>query len=65
MVVDNFRSFFQRNLVQYQRRDLPVHAVGSIAFNYQEELKEAAEKEGFTIGHLLATPMEGLIEYHQ
>ena len=65
MVVDNFRSFFQRNLVQYQRRDLPVHAVGSIAFNYQEELKEAAEKEGFTIGHLLATPMEGLVEYHQ
>ncbi len=65
MVVDNFRSFFRRNLVQYQRRDLPVHAVGSIAFNYQEELKEAAEKEGFTIGHLLATPMEGLIEYHQ
>lgn len=65
MVVDNFRSFFQRNLVQYQRRDLPVHAVGSIAFNYQEELKEAAEEEGFTIGHLLATPMEGLIEYHQ
>jgi len=65
MVVDNFRSFFQRNLVQYQRSDLPVHAVGSIAFNYQEELKEAAEKEGFTIGHLLATPMEGLIEYHQ
>ena len=65
MVVDNFRSFFQRNLVQYQRRDLSVHAVGSIAFNYQEELKEAAEKEGFTIGHLLATPMEGLVEYHQ
>ncbi len=65
MVVSNFRSFFQHNLVQYGRRDLLVHAIGSIAFYYQEELKEAAEKEGFKLGKVQATPMEGLIEYHK
>lgn len=65
MVIANFRSFFQHNLVQYGRRDLLVHAIGSIAFYYQEELKEAAEKEGFKLGKVQATPMEGLVKYHQ
>ncbi len=65
MVIGNFRTFFQHNLVQYQRRDLPVHAVGSIAYYYQEELKEAAQQEGFTLGTILSAPMEGLINYHQ
>ena len=65
MVIANFRSFFQHNLVQYGRRDLQVHAIGSIAFYYQEELSEAAEKEGFKLGKVQATPMEGLIKYHQ
>ena len=65
LVINNFRTFFQHNLVQYQRRDLPVHAVGSIAFHFQEELKEAAEQEGFTLGAILSAPMEGLVKYHQ
>ncbi len=65
MAIANFRSFFQHNLVQYGRRDLQVHAIGSIAFYYQEELREAAEKEGFKLGNVQATPMEGLIKYHQ
>ena len=65
LVVNNFRTFFQHNLIQYQRRDLPVHAVGSIAFHFQEELKEAAKQEGFTLGTILSAPMEGLVKYHQ
>ncbi len=65
LVINNFRTFFQHNLVQYQRRDLAVHAVGSIAFHFQEELKEAAEQEGFTLGTILSAPMEGLVNYHQ
>lgn len=65
LVIGNFRTFFQHNLVQYQRRDLPVHAVGSIAFHFQEELKEAAAQEGFEIGTILSAPMEGLIRYYQ
>lgn len=65
LVIDNFRSFFHRNLIQYQRLDLPVHAVGSIAYHFQDELAEAAEQEGFHLGKILQTPMEGLISYHQ
>lgn len=65
LVVDNFRDFFRRNLVQYQRQDLPVGFVGSIAWHYAEQLKEAAASEGFRVGQILQSPMDGLIAYHR
>lgn len=65
LVVGNFRSFFLRNVMPYQRPDLPVYAVGSIAYYYQKELQEAAMLEGFQLGTILRSPMEGLMQYHQ
>ena len=65
LVVDNFRAFFLRNVLPYQCQDLPVHAVGSIAYYYQAELREAAEHEGFRLGNILRSPMDGLLKFHQ
>ena len=64
LVIDNFRTFFRNNLQPYQRRDLPVGVVGSMAFHYREQLEEAAGLEGYTLGTILKSPMEGLIAYH-
>lgn len=65
LVIDNFRSFIRHNVVQYQRAELPVHAVGSIAWYYQDELAVAVKEEGFQLGQLLKTPIDGLVKYHQ
>ena len=65
LVVDNFRRFFRRNLVQYGRTDLPVGFVGSIASYYEPQLRQAAEAEGFVVGKIVKSPMEGLIDYHR
>ena len=62
LVVDNFRRFISRNVVQYGRQDLPLNAVGSIAYYYRHELEEAAEAEGYTFGKVLKSPMEGLLD---
>ena len=64
LVVDNFRLFVQRNLKPYGRKDLPVGVVGSIGWHYRELLAEAIAKEGYTMGCILKSPMEGLIRYH-
>jgi len=64
MVVDNFRQFFSHNIVPYGRRDLPVSFVGSIAYYYEPQLREAAAEEGFVIGQILKTPIEALCSYH-
>ena len=64
LVIDNFRQFFRSNTDPYNRKDLPVHFVGSMAFHYRSQLEEAAKLEGYTIGQTLQSPMEGLIKYH-
>ena len=64
LVVQNFRQFFRNNIVPYQRPDLPVHFVGSMAHHYKELLDEAAKAEGFKLGTVMKSPMEGLISYH-
>lgn len=78
IVVDNFRNFFRRNVVQYgaaslpagavassvDASSLPVGAVGSIAYFFRDELREAASLEGFTLSRVLRSPMDGLVAYH-
>ena len=64
LVVDNFRQFFRRNVAPYRRPDLPVHFVGSMAHHYPDQLAEAAQTEGFSVGRVVRSPMDGLISYH-
>ena len=65
LVVGNFRQFFQCNIVPYQRPDLPVHFVGSMAHHYRSCLEEAAHAEGFTVGRVLKSPLSGLSAFHR
>ncbi len=60
LLVDEFKRFFLRNTAHYQRPDLPVNFVGSIAYYFQEELREAALACGQRTGRILRTPMEAL-----
>ena len=65
LVIDNFCNFFSRNIAPYQHHDLPVHFVGSMAHHFEEELAEAAQKEGYSIGNILKSPIDGLLAFHQ
>ena len=49
----------------YNRPDLPVSFVGSVAWHYQDELREAAERLNFQLGTVLKTPLAGLVRYHK
>lgn len=64
LVIEHFRQFFSRNLVQYGDRSLPVSAVGSIAWHYRELLAEAAGLEGFVLGTVQHSPIDGMVAYH-
>ena len=64
LVVDNFRAFLQRNVAQYHRPDLPVNAVGSIAFFFSEQWHEALAAEQCIPGSILQTPIQGLVAFH-
>lgn len=57
MVIDNFRLFFRKNINPYNRHDLPINFVGSVAYYYQSELTEAAHQEGYEIGKIMKSPI--------
>lgn len=64
LVTDNFRNFFSRNIAPYGRPELPVNIIGSMACHYGPQLAEAARAEGFTLGTVVKSPMEGLVAFH-
>ena len=57
LVVDNFRTFFRRNIIPYERPDLPVNFVGSIAYHFDPQLRKAAELEGVKVGKIIQSPL--------
>ncbi|MDE6810637.1 MAG: ATPase [Muribaculaceae bacterium] len=65
LVLNSFKSFFVRNISNYdQYRTMPINFVGSIAYYYRDVLTEAADSLDCTIGTIIKSPMEGLIQYH-
>lgn len=58
LVIGNFSHFIARNIEPYHRRDLPLQAVGSIAFFYKEQLCLAAKEAGFAVGKILRSPLD-------
>lgn len=64
VVIDNFEDFIRNNILAYGDEFRTINVVGSIAFHYKEQLTEAASRNGFQIGKIIKSPIEGLIEYH-
>ncbi|MBR5052453.1 MAG: ATPase [Bacteroidaceae bacterium] len=64
MLVDAFRLFIERNIAVYGHKTMPINCVGGIAYQFEEELKEAAEVEGMQIGRILRRPIDEIVQYH-
>ncbi|MBP5323317.1 MAG: ATPase [Bacteroidaceae bacterium] len=64
ILVSSFTEFLTRNVHQYHRPWLPINCVGSIAYVFAQEVKEAAEGLGMEMGIVMQSPMKGLIKYH-
>ena len=65
LVYHSFRSFFIRNVMQYEAfAAYPVYFTGSIAFYYREVLREAARSLSIHIQGIEQSPMPGLLTYH-
>ena len=64
LVLDAFRDFLRRNVMQYAWQAHDVHCCGSIAWHYKKILAEAGASLGIRIGQVIQSPMEGLVRYH-
>lgn len=64
LVDQNFKDFIQRALAQYDIDKYPVGVVGGFGYANREILKRVAEPFGIRFSTFLATPIDGLVEYH-
>lgn len=59
-----FMSFFERNIVGYDYKTMPVSFVGSTAMKFRPILEQAAHDFGVVIEKILPASMPGIVEYH-
>jgi len=65
LVKSEFEAFIERNLLNYEKvYSCPVCFTGSIAFYFQEILKEVLKNRSLKCGIIVKDPMEGLLRFH-
>lgn len=65
LVKQCFVDFFHKQIEKYtDSRKYTVHSVGSIGYYYKTILAEVANEEGYKLGKVIKSPIEGLIEFH-
>ena len=66
LIAENFQEFFMHHVNKYLRDDFTLfNAVGSIAFYFKEELETVALINGFDIGTIIKSPIDGLTLHHR
>ncbi|MBN1197937.1 MAG: ATPase [Bacteroidales bacterium] len=65
LIYFSFLEFIQTHIIKYDHyTSLPIGFIGSIAYQYQGILHEAAQSHSLVPEKILQTPLEGLVEYH-
>jgi N-acetylglucosamine kinase-like BadF-type ATPase len=64
MLKDGFQEFVDTNIKDYKMyKTITCNFVGSIAFYYQDELREVCAKNQIKVGKILQKPIEGIFDY--
>lgn len=65
LVRNEFRLFFERNIISAYTSGLPVGFVGSIAVVFERQLRLTAESLGVEISRIVRHPLPLMIEFHK
>jgi glucosamine kinase len=66
ILMRSFQDFFEAHIRKYDEyQSTPVGFIGSIAYSYREYLASLAVEKGLIISRILASPLEGLVDYHK
>jgi len=65
LLYKGFEKFITQELRAYKNyKELPLHFNGSIAYQFQKELKEVIKNNGLIEGKIIQNPIEELINHH-
>ena len=65
MVKEGMALFMELFILPYHHyKQVKSHFTGSIAFYFEDILKEVAKSLEINVGHIIKAPIDGLIKYH-
>lgn len=65
IIEDGLNDFFFQHLCKYAEVwKYPVNFVGSVAYGFQDVIRELCSSYEFELGKIMKNPMEGLVEFH-
>jgi len=65
LLEEGFRAFIRRNVLRYDRPDLPLAAVGSVAAVYGDVLRSVASEFKIEVLNVEASAGDGLVRFYQ
>ncbi len=66
LIRKNFEDFYREQIGRYDNiHNLDIGFIGSVAYHFQDILKEVMLQYGLHVSKILKEPMEGLIAYHK
>jgi len=64
-LLDGFGIFLDAHVKCFEGyQEMPVHFIGSVAFHFQDSLREACEIRKIKMGNTIRKPIDGLAKYH-
>lgn len=64
LILNCFKDFFTRNIMQYDYLNNNVAFIGSVAYYYKNILSEVAQTLNITISKIEVSPIDGLVKFH-
>jgi len=65
LVNKGMEEFFTASICCYKNyQRVPVHLIGSIAYHFEDNVRQVGERMGIQIGTIIKKPIFGLVNYH-
>lgn len=65
IIEDCLNEFFLTHILKFRESwSHPLHFTGSVAYAFRDRIQDLCQQYGLSLGTMVASPMEGLIQYH-
>jgi len=65
LLLEGFGAFLDIHVECFENsKSVPIHFIGSVAYHFQDELRQACSLRNLQVGNLIKKPIDGLAKYH-
>ena len=65
LIKKGFQEFFKYRILPFEKENVPIYFIGSIAFYFSDILEKIARKNNLSINGIIQRPIDDLLEYHK